>query len=86
MPTSKRYGKEFTPSQVTISVGQAIFKAMQITHRGDLAAVALPDLPAFREKVATVAGPAATLGIAVLWVGEDGPVAVENAAAIGDAD
>lgn len=71
-PGSNRYGKPYNASQVTISVGQAFFKAMQVLAAGDCADVALRDLPASRAKAGSVAIAAKTLDIVIFWVAEDG--------------
>lgn len=80
--TSNRYGKPFNAGQVTISVGQAVFKALQVLEAGDRAGIALPDTLAFRAKVQSVSKSVERLGLAIFWVSEDNSVIVENAPAI----
>jgi len=72
---TSRYGREFTSSQVYISVAAAVLRALGVASQGSaLAACAFPDNPAFRKTVGKGAVALARAGVGVFWVAEDGPV------------
>lgn len=78
---TRRYGKDFSKSQVFDHVAKAILKALRIVAGSEArAAVALPDNENHREEVEKVRAPLMALGIEILWVSTDGTVRVERKA------
>ncbi len=79
---SNRYGRTFDSGQVRHNVSVAFYRAAVTRDLGDgagrVAAMAFPDGPEFRKRVAAVAPSIRRLGLVVFWVGGDRSVSVEG--------
>jgi hypothetical protein len=76
--TTKRYGSEFSSSQIFDHVAKAVLKALRIVSAGkDRAGVAFPDNPAHRREVGLVSAALRGAEIAVFWVNEEHEVRVD---------
>jgi hypothetical protein len=77
--TSQHYGKPMTPTVVKGNVEAAFMTAaIAATRVGVVAAMAFPDIDAYRNRVEPLGPALGRLGISVMWVAEDGAVAVES--------
>jgi hypothetical protein len=84
---SRRYGQDFSKSQIFDHVAKAILKALRVVSGGEArAAVALPDNENHREEVEKVRAPLMALGIEIFWVSTDGTVKAERRKAHSAAD
>ena len=78
-PSSSRFGKEFTESQVFDCVAKAAFKAMETQNRDDfketdISCVAFPLTEKFRRWQGKIRQQLATMHIVTFWVEADGSV------------
>jgi hypothetical protein len=73
---SKRYGKQFNGSQVSVHVAKAIHQAMALRaqHKSSGIGIALPEGLHHRKEVGAVGDALAVLDIFVIWVSQDGSV------------
>jgi hypothetical protein len=77
--TTTRTGKPMTRSVLTGNVEAAFVKAAIAAARpGVVAAMAFPDIDGYRNRVEPLRPALGQLGISVMWVAEDGAVAVEG--------
>jgi hypothetical protein len=68
-----------TPTVVKGNVEAAFMTAaIAATRPGVVAAMAFPDIDAYRNRIEPLEPALGRLGISVMWVAEDGPVAVEG--------
>lgn len=80
--TSNRYGKAFTPSQVFDVLSKVIFKSLSNKNKdswdnNDVCAIAIPDVPLFREWHNKVEESLHQLQLVTIWVDPDGKVSVD---------
>lgn len=84
-PGTSRFGKPFSPNQVKVHVGVALYRAAQmLDNQCDLpvrVAIALPANDDHRRVVARVRRALGVLGVEVFWVARDGTVSLEGLAA-----
>lgn len=76
-PTTNRYGKPFSASQVNSHVSRAMLRAMRVTSEGNLAGVAFPEERLHRIEVEKVQIAVERLGVVVCWVTEKGEIKIE---------
>ena len=74
--SSNRYGKPFTPNQVTCHVAVALYAASRHVSTETLAGVAFPKNDAHVERVSKILPALKRLGIEVFWVTPDKKVDV----------
>jgi hypothetical protein len=83
-PDSSRFGSLQTSSQIFIQVAAALLKTaeMRAANPKDEVAMALPDHPAMRRRIAPIESVLEAARIGVLWVADNGSVASWNSSAI----
>jgi hypothetical protein len=76
---TRHRGKPMPPTVLTGNV-EAAFKtaAIAATSPGVVAAMAFPDIEGYRKRVEPLGPALGLVGISVMWVAEDGAVAVEG--------
>ncbi|MGA8182154.1 MAG: hypothetical protein WB819_00750 [Terriglobia bacterium] len=76
---TRRFGQQFTRSQVFDHVAKAILKALQVVATGKArAAVAFPDNDDHREEVERVHAALKAVGIEIFWASADGKVTCDG--------
>lgn len=76
---TRRFGAPFTSNQVRSHVAVAVLRSLGVySERGAIPALAFPDNPHHRERVARIWPALAELGVVVFWVASDSAVEVQG--------
>lgn len=78
--TSKRYGQIQTGTQIFIQIAAALLKTVELRqeHDGASVAMAIPDHPVMRKRIAKIDKMLDLLSIGIIWVGDDETVTYDG--------
>jgi hypothetical protein len=76
IPTTNRFGKEFTRNQKRDHLGKALLKSCEFIQKNEVGAIALPNDPVDRELIYSITNAIDRLGIIVFLVDENSAVTV----------